>query len=132
MLFITPRIVTDSVDVTRAIEDLRRKMERLDSVFPPASNKVSGNPDNRSFLRVAGLQHATRAGRRHSCEIDDEFRNGYALFRFAPRGFANRLPLCQRVAERAERINRMFCDDSGALSTQHRRQTTTTSSALPR
>ena len=32
---------------------------------------------------------------------------------FAPRGFANRLPLCQRVAERAERINRMFYDVPG-------------------
>jgi general secretion pathway protein D len=46
VLFITPRIDTDSVDVTRANEDLRRKMERLDSVFPPVPNKVSGNRDN--------------------------------------------------------------------------------------
>jgi general secretion pathway protein D len=46
VLFITPRVVNDSVDYTRVIEDLRRKMERLDSVFPPKPNKVSGNPDN--------------------------------------------------------------------------------------
>jgi general secretion pathway protein D len=46
VLFITPRVVSDSVDYSRVIEDLRRKMERLDSVFPPKSNKVSGNPDN--------------------------------------------------------------------------------------
>ena len=45
VLFITPRVVNDSVDYTRVIEDLRRKMERLDSVFPPNPNKVSGNPD---------------------------------------------------------------------------------------
>jgi general secretion pathway protein D len=35
VLFITPRVVNDSVDFSRVIEDLRRKMERLDSVFPP-------------------------------------------------------------------------------------------------
>jgi general secretion pathway protein D len=46
VLFITPRVVNDSVDYARVIEDLRRKMERLDSVFPPKPNKVSGNPDN--------------------------------------------------------------------------------------
>jgi general secretion pathway protein D len=46
VLFITPRVVSDAVDYTRVIEDLRRKMERLDSVFPPNPNKVSGNPDN--------------------------------------------------------------------------------------
>ncbi len=46
VLFITPRVVNDTVDYSRVIEDLRRKMERLDSVFPPKPNKVSGNPDN--------------------------------------------------------------------------------------
>ena len=46
VLFITPRVVNDTVDYSRIIEDLRRKMERLDSVFPPKPNKVSGNPDN--------------------------------------------------------------------------------------
>ena len=46
VLFITPRVVNDSVDYSRVIDDLRRKMERLDSVFPPKANKVSGNPDN--------------------------------------------------------------------------------------
>jgi general secretion pathway protein D len=46
VLFITPRVVDDIVDYTRVIEDLRRKMERLDDVFPPKPNKVSGNPDN--------------------------------------------------------------------------------------
>ncbi|HEY0722591.1 MAG TPA: type II and III secretion system protein, partial [Pyrinomonadaceae bacterium] len=45
VLFITPRVVNDTVDYTRVIEDLRRKMERLDDVFPAKSNKVSGNPD---------------------------------------------------------------------------------------
>jgi len=45
ILFITPRTVTDSADIGRVIDDLRRKMERLDSVFPSNPNKVSGNPD---------------------------------------------------------------------------------------
>jgi len=45
VLFITPRVVSDTVDYTRVIEDLRRKMERLDSVFPPKPPKVSGEPD---------------------------------------------------------------------------------------
>ena len=45
VLFITPRVVNDSVDYGRVIEDMRRKMERLDSLFPPRTNKVSGNPD---------------------------------------------------------------------------------------
>ena len=45
ILFITPRTVTDSIDIEHVIDDLRRKMERLDSVFPPKPNKVSGNPD---------------------------------------------------------------------------------------
>ena len=35
VLFITPRTVTDSAEIAHAIDDLRRKMERLDSVFPP-------------------------------------------------------------------------------------------------
>jgi general secretion pathway protein D len=45
VLFVTPRVVTDQADAEALIEDLRRKMERLDSVFPPKPNKVSGNPD---------------------------------------------------------------------------------------
>jgi general secretion pathway protein D len=45
ILFITPRTVSDSADIANVIDDLRRKMERLDSVFPPKTNKVSGNPD---------------------------------------------------------------------------------------
>ncbi|HEX6137167.1 MAG TPA: type II secretion system secretin GspD [Casimicrobiaceae bacterium] len=34
VLFITPRAVTDSTDISRVIDDLRRKMETLDRVFP--------------------------------------------------------------------------------------------------
>jgi general secretion pathway protein D len=45
VLFVTPRAVNDAEDMSRVIDDLRRKMERLDSVFPPKTNKVSGNPD---------------------------------------------------------------------------------------
>jgi general secretion pathway protein D len=41
VLFITPRAVDDTGAVSRVIEELRRKMERLDDVFPPRPNKVS-------------------------------------------------------------------------------------------
>ena len=41
VLFITPRAVDDTGAVSRVIEELRRKMERLDDVFPPKANKVS-------------------------------------------------------------------------------------------
>jgi general secretion pathway protein D len=34
VLFITPRVVENEQDVSRIIDDLRRKMERLDDVFP--------------------------------------------------------------------------------------------------
>ena len=34
ILFITPHVVENEVDITRIIDDLRHKMERLDSVFP--------------------------------------------------------------------------------------------------
>ncbi|HTS21500.1 MAG TPA: type II secretion system secretin GspD [Casimicrobiaceae bacterium] len=34
ILFITPRVVENELDYRRIIEDLRRKMERLDEVFP--------------------------------------------------------------------------------------------------
>jgi general secretion pathway protein D len=46
VLFITPRSVDDTGQVSRVIEELRRKMERLDDIFPPRPNKVSGNPDS--------------------------------------------------------------------------------------
>jgi general secretion pathway protein D len=34
ILFITPRVIESEVDARRVIDDLRRKMERLDDVFP--------------------------------------------------------------------------------------------------
>jgi general secretion pathway protein D len=34
ILFITPRVVENEVDYRRVIDDLRRRMERLDEVFP--------------------------------------------------------------------------------------------------
>ena len=34
VLFITPRVVESEADVGRVIDDMRRKMERLDDVFP--------------------------------------------------------------------------------------------------
>jgi len=40
ILFITPHVVENEVDVNRVIEDLRRRMELLESVFPVASKPV--------------------------------------------------------------------------------------------
>jgi general secretion pathway protein D len=34
VLFVTPRVVDTEYDVRSAIDDLRRRMERLDSVYP--------------------------------------------------------------------------------------------------
>ena len=45
VLFITPRVIADPQDFTRIIDDLRTRMDSLGSVFPPKSEKVSGNPD---------------------------------------------------------------------------------------
>ena len=42
VLFITPRVVSDVADVARVIDDLRRRMERLDEVFP--ARKVNAAP----------------------------------------------------------------------------------------
>ena len=42
VLFITPRVVESENDYTRVIEDLRRKMERLDDVFPTPKNAPQG------------------------------------------------------------------------------------------
>ena len=38
VLFITPKVVDDANDVRRIIDDLRRKMERLEDVFPASKN----------------------------------------------------------------------------------------------
>ncbi len=35
VLFVTPRVVENESDYTRVIDDLRRRMERLEDVFPP-------------------------------------------------------------------------------------------------
>jgi general secretion pathway protein D len=43
VLFITPRVVANEVDVTRIIDDLRRKMDQLDGVFP--IRKTSGETE---------------------------------------------------------------------------------------
>lgn len=40
ILFVTPRVVTSDADYDRVIDDLRRRMESLRSVFPPARNEV--------------------------------------------------------------------------------------------
>jgi general secretion pathway protein D len=34
VLFITPRVVDNEADIGRVIDDMRRRMERLDDVFP--------------------------------------------------------------------------------------------------
>ncbi|HSQ81038.1 MAG TPA: secretin N-terminal domain-containing protein, partial [Casimicrobiaceae bacterium] len=45
ILFITPRVLATASDFTGVIDDLRRRMQTLDSVFPPKSENVSGKPD---------------------------------------------------------------------------------------
>ncbi len=42
ILFITPRVVENEQDVTRIIDDLRRKMERLDDAFPKQKTAPEG------------------------------------------------------------------------------------------
>jgi general secretion pathway protein D len=44
ILFITPRVVENEVDYQRVIEDLRRRMERLDEVFPPKKTVSEDGP----------------------------------------------------------------------------------------
>jgi general secretion pathway protein D len=44
VLFITPRAVTDSGEISRVIEELRRKMETLDRVFPATPNWPASPP----------------------------------------------------------------------------------------
>jgi general secretion pathway protein D len=44
VLFITPRSVSDNGDMTHVIEDLRRKMETLDRVFPGTPNWPASPP----------------------------------------------------------------------------------------
>ena len=43
ILFITPRVVENEQDVNRIIDDLRRKMERLDDVFPKQKTAPEGD-----------------------------------------------------------------------------------------
>jgi general secretion pathway protein D len=43
ILFITPRVVENEQDVTRIIDDLRRKMERLDDAFPKQKTAPQGS-----------------------------------------------------------------------------------------
>jgi general secretion pathway protein D len=42
ILFITPRVVENEVDYQRVIDDLRRRMERLDDVFPAKKTAPEG------------------------------------------------------------------------------------------
>jgi general secretion pathway protein D len=44
IFFITPRVVENEMDSRRLIEDLRRKMERLDDVFPRQKTAPEGDP----------------------------------------------------------------------------------------
>jgi general secretion pathway protein D len=45
VLFITPRVVESEIDARRFIEDLRRKMERLDDVFPRQKTAPQGGAE---------------------------------------------------------------------------------------
>src|SRR5689334_14822381 len=44
VLFITPRAVTDSAEIANVVEELRRKMETLDRVFPATPNWPASPP----------------------------------------------------------------------------------------
>jgi len=44
VMFITPRTVETEIDLKGALDDLRRRMERLDNVFPPAKPPVIWSP----------------------------------------------------------------------------------------
>jgi general secretion pathway protein D len=44
VMFITPRVVENEKDVKGVVDDLRRRMERLDDVFPPAKPPVLWSP----------------------------------------------------------------------------------------
>jgi general secretion pathway protein D len=44
ILFITPRVIENEVDAKRVIDDLRRRMERLDEVFPRQKTAPEGGP----------------------------------------------------------------------------------------
>jgi len=45
VLFITPRVVENEADVTRIIDDLRRKMDQLESVFPLPNTGAAPAPE---------------------------------------------------------------------------------------
>jgi general secretion pathway protein D len=42
VLFITPRVVENESDYRRVIDDLRRKMEQIDDLFPVSKNAPQG------------------------------------------------------------------------------------------
>jgi type II secretory pathway component GspD/PulD (secretin) len=44
VLFITPRVVENDVDLKNITDDLRRRMERLEDVFPGAPYPVGAEP----------------------------------------------------------------------------------------
>jgi len=45
VLFITPRVVENEADVARIIDDLRRKMDQLESVFPLPGTRAAPAPE---------------------------------------------------------------------------------------
>ncbi len=42
-MFITPRVVENEKDLKGVVDDLRRRMERLEDVFPGASKPWGGS-----------------------------------------------------------------------------------------
>jgi len=40
VLFVTPRVVETEIDMKDVMDDLRRRMERLEDVFPGARNRT--------------------------------------------------------------------------------------------
>jgi general secretion pathway protein D len=63
MMFITPRVVENETDVRRIIDDLRRRMDQLDQMFPakktaPEAPQVSKPSPNGDATNVAPTQQA--------------------------------------------------------------------------
>ena len=61
ILFITPHVVENEVDVNRIIDDLRRRMERLESVFPVGNTPAPPAPAPEKTAPAAGSAPGTVA-----------------------------------------------------------------------
>ena len=73
VMFITPRVVETEVDLKGVVDDLRRRMERLEDVFPPVRPAVRGP---RFPRQRAALARSRRASVDRSC---DDARGGAGI-----------------------------------------------------